>query len=187
MILRFLMDNYRLVRLGSTRHGRKLFFQLQKERDRLIREGINPSTAALAEALDVPEQEVINVDQHLAAPALSIHAPAGSAEGRPLSDIIRIEGGDPEEAVGSSELGAMVQGRLKAFAATLDDERERAIWFERLIAQEPISLSDLGARFSVSKERIRQVEARMKRRLREYLTEQLGEEIAFEFSIAGED
>jgi RNA polymerase sigma-32 factor len=187
MILRFLMDNYRLVRLGSTRHGRKLFFQLQKERDRLIREGNNPSTAALAEALDVPEQEVINVDQHLAAPALSIHAPAGSAEGRPLSDIIRIEGGDPEEAVGSSELGAMVQGRLKAFAATLDDERERAIWFERLIAQEPISLSDLGARFSVSKERIRQVEARMKRRLREYLTEQLGEEIAFEFSIAGED
>ena len=67
MILRFLMDNYRSVRLGSTRHGRKLFFQLQKERDRLIESGVQPSTLALAKALNVPEKEVIDVDRHLAA------------------------------------------------------------------------------------------------------------------------
>ena len=87
MILRFLMDNFRMVRLGSTRHGRKLFFQLQKERDNLIAQGIQPSTLALSEALDVPEHEIINVDQHLRAPALSLHAPAGAEEGRSLSEV----------------------------------------------------------------------------------------------------
>ena len=80
MILRFLMDNYRMVRLGSTRHGRKLFFQLQKERDQLIKDGVQPSTLALARALDVPEAEVIRVDQHLSAPAMSLDAPIGGEE-----------------------------------------------------------------------------------------------------------
>ena len=184
MILRFLMDNYRMVRLGSTRHGRKLFFQLQKERERLIREGVQPSTKALAEALSVPEQEVINVDQHLQAPALSLHAPAGSSEGRPLSDMVPDDGlNNPEERVASSELGAVVQDKLVEFAATLLDERERAIWDQRLTAQDPASLAQLGEDFGVSKERVRQVEVRIKRRLREFLSHELGDEIDFEFDV----
>ena len=106
MILRFLMDNYRMVRLGSTRHGRKLFFQLQKERDRLIKAGVQPSTLALAKALDVPEQEVINVDQHLSSPALSLHAPAGGEEGRALSEAVADpKAHDPESRAGNLELG----------------------------------------------------------------------------------
>ncbi len=184
MILRFLMDNYRLVRLGSTRHGRKLFFQLQKERERLIREGISPSTRALAEALDVPEEEVVNVERHLSAPALSLHAPVGSAEGRPLSEIVQDEDHqDPEEAFASTELGGVVQEKLHAFAETLTDERERAIWEKRLVAADPASLSDLGDAFGVSKERIRQVESRIKRRLKEFLIDEMGDEIDFEFEV----
>lgn len=184
MILRFLMDNYRMVRLGSTRHGRKLFFQLQKERDRLVREGIQPSTRALAEALNVPEQEVINVDQHLSAPALSLHAPAGGEEGRALAEVIPDKlGASPEEKAASGELGLVVRGHLETFAETLRDEREHAIWNERLTSNDPISLSALGGRFSVSKERIRQIEARIKRRLRAHLTQQMGDEIDFEFDV----
>lgn len=184
MILRFLMDNYRMVRLGSTRHGRKLFFQLQKERDRLIREGIQPSTRALAEALDVPEQEVINVDQHLSAPALSLHAPAGGEEGRALAEVIPDHHGpSPEDMAANDELGAVVQTHLDTFTETLRDEREWAIWTERLTSNDPVSLSALGDRYSVSKERIRQIEARIKRRLRAHLTQQMGDEIAFEFSV----
>ena len=88
MILRYLMDNYRMVRLGSTRHGRKLFFQLNKEKKRLEAMGIKPTSRALSEALEVPEEEVINVDQHMRAPAMSLHAPVGSEEGRELSEVI---------------------------------------------------------------------------------------------------
>lgn len=187
MILRFLMDNYRMVRLGSTRHGRKLFFQLQKERDRLIKAGVQPSTLALAEALDVPEQEIINVDQHLRAPALSLHAPAGGDEGRALSEVV--SEGDargPDESVERGELGALVSERLSDFSETLRDDRERAIWTDRLTSQDPDSLASLGERFGVSKERIRQVEARIKKRLKAFLTEELGDEIAFEFDVPGQ-
>jgi RNA polymerase sigma-32 factor len=187
MILRFLMDNYRMVRLGSTRHGRKLFFQLQKERDRLIREGVHPSTLALSQALNVPEEEIVVVDRHLSAPALSLHAPASGEEGRPLADLVEDEDALlPDEIVERAELGDLVQRGLSSFAATLTDERELAIWHERLTAQEPSSLALLGDRFGVSKERVRQVESRLKKRLKDHLARELGEEIAFEFDVPGE-
>jgi RNA polymerase sigma-32 factor len=188
MILRFLMDNYRMVRLGSTRHGRKLFFQLNRERERLTRElGARPSTARLAEALDVPESEVVRVDQHMAAPALSLHAPVGAEDGRALAEVVEDDTGlDPEEATSGAELGAVVAEQLALFASQIDDERERAIWYRRLTAQEPASLSELGDEFEVSKERVRQVEARLKRRLKTWLTEALGDEIAFEFQVPEE-
>ena len=183
MILRFLMDNYRMVRLGSTRHGRKLFFQLQKERDQLIRDGVQPSTLALARALDVPEAEVIRVDQHLSAPAMSLDAPIGGEEGRPLTEVVGGEARSPEDAAASGELGAIVQGHLQEFATTLSDDRERAIWTRRLTSADPASLSALGRDFGVSKERIRQLEARIKRRLKLHLTQAMGDEIAFEFDV----
>ena len=183
MILRFLMDNYRMVRLGSTRHGRKLFFQLQKERDQLIKDGVQPSTLALARALDVPETEVIRVDQHLSAPAMSLDAPVGGSEGRPLTEMVGGEARSPEDAAASGELGSLVQGHLTEFAATLSDDRERAIWTKRLTSADPSSLSVLGKEFGVSKERIRQIEARIKRRLKAHLTQAMGDEIAFEFDV----
>jgi len=178
------MDNYRIVRLGSTRHGRKLFFQLQKERDRLIKAGIQPSTLALAKALDVPEHEVINVDRHLSAPALSLHAPAGGKEGRALSEAVADPSAfDPEERAGNLELGGMVKTHLDTFATTLKDHREEAIWNERLTSVDPLSLSELGRRFGVSKERVRQLEVRLKRRLKAHLKREMGDEIDFDFEL----
>lgn len=186
MILRFLLDNFRLVRLGSTRAGRKLFFQLQKERDRLVKEGYDPSPKLLAERLGVSEIEVNAVDQHMRAPALSLHGPAteDDADGRTLGEVVP-EGTphDPEDEAARSELGALVRDKLNQFAETLRDERERIIWNRRLVATDPVSLSSLGEEFGVSKERIRQVESRIKKRLRRYLEEQIGDEIDFVFDV----
>ena len=185
MILRFLLDNFRLVRLGSTRAGRKLFFQLQKERDRLMKEGIKPTSRLIAERLGVTETEVDAVDRHMRAPALSLHAPAGDdPEGRTLSEVVpERDPKNPEDSAARSELSSMVQEKLRAFASeNLKDDREKVIWAERMVAGDPVSLSVLGDRFGVSKERIRQVEARLKKKLKAYLEEQLGDEIDFEFS-----
>jgi RNA polymerase sigma-32 factor len=184
MILRFLLDNFRLVRLGSTRAGRKLFFQLQKERDRLLEEGKSATPEALAERLGVTAEDVADVDQHMRAPALSLHAPAGDdPDGRSLSEIVpeRIAN-DPEQNAARSELGSIVSEKLATFSDALTDERERAIWTRRLVASEPESLSVLGDEFGVSKERVRQLEARLKKRLKAFLEAELGDEIAFEFS-----
>jgi len=186
MILRFLLDNFRLVRLGSTRAGRKLFFQLQKERDRMLQEGLKASPKLLAERLGVSEKEVNAVDQHMRAPALSLHAPTGDAEdGRALAEIVPEKvPNDPEDQAAKQELGGMVKDRLNTFAAEqIVDERERVIWDDRMVATDPVSLSALGTRFGVSKERVRQIEARMKKRLKAYLEAELGDEIDFEFSV----
>lgn len=184
MILRFLLDNFRLVRLGSTRAGRKLFFQLQKERDRLISEGIDPTEARLAERLGVAAKEIQAVDQHMRAPALSLHAPAGDEEdGRTLGEIVaETNPQNPETQAARNELVDLISDRLDKFAATLTDPRERVIWDRRLRAMEPESLSTLGEEFGVSKERVRQVEARLKNRLKQFLRTELGDEIEFEFS-----
>jgi RNA polymerase sigma-32 factor len=186
MILRFLLDNFRLVRLGSTRAGRKLFFQLQKERDRMVHEGLRASPKLLAERLGVSEKEINAVDQHMRAPALSLHAPTGDGDdGRALAEIVPEKvPNDPEEQAARSELGGLVKDRLTTFAANqIVDDRERVIWEDRMVATDPVSLSALGKRFGVSKERVRQVEARMKKRLKVYLEAELGDEIDFEFAV----
>lgn len=188
MILRFLMDNYRMVRLGSTRAGRKLFFQLHKERERLLAEGIQPTTRLLAERLDVAEKEVIAIDQHLRAPALSLEAPAAGEEGRALGDLVPDEDGiDPSEQAARNQLGAVIRKQLATFRASLKDEREQIIWDERLVSPDPRSLSQLGKRFGVSKERIRQIDARIRKRLKAQLENELGDEINFEFDLSEED
>jgi RNA polymerase sigma-32 factor len=188
MILRFLLDNFRLVRLGSTRAGRKLFFQLQKERDRLISQGIDPTEARLAENLGVAPKEIAAVDQHMRAPALSLHAPAGDDhDGRTLGEVVPEKvPHDPETRAAKSQLGSLVKERLDTFALTLKDDRERTIWNLRLVSTDPESLSSLGSKFGVSKERVRQVEARIKKRLKAYLEAELGDEIDFEFTIPDE-
>jgi RNA polymerase sigma-32 factor len=185
MILRFLLDNFRLVRLGSTRAGRKLFFQLQKERDRLIAEGIDPTEARLAERLGVATKEIAAVDQHMRAPAMSLHGPASdSDDGRTLAEIVpETVPQDPEARATRNQLGGLVKEHLDTFALTLEDERERAIWNQRMVASDPVSLSELGEHYNVSKERIRQVEARIKKRLKAFLEAELGDEIAFEFQM----
>jgi len=184
MILRFLMDNFRMVRLGSTRHGRRLFFQLQKEKDRLIQEGERATPAALARRLNVPESEIVAVDQHMRAPAASLHAPVGDDEGRSLAELVADDMDmAPDDVVAQAEMGGKIKILLEAFGETLLDDRERAIWHERLTAQDPLPLSALGQQFGVSKERIRQVEARMKKRLKAFLDAEMGDEIDFEFQI----
>ena len=183
MILRFLLDNFRMVRLGSTRAGRKLFFQLKKERDRIIEEGLDPSPKLLAERLGVSEREVDAVDQHLRAPALSLDAPQGDDDGRSLSETVSsVSSASPEERAAKHELSDLVHTKLAEFAEGLLDDRERTIWTMRMVATDPVPLSQLGEQFGVSKERVRQLEARMKKRLKAYLEQEMGDEIAFEFS-----
>lgn len=185
MILRFLLDNFRMVRLGSTRAGRKLFFQLQKERDALSAQGIDPTTKLLAQRLGVTEVDVQDVDQHMRAPALSFDAPVGGeSSDRQLSEVVANNDTlDPEEASAQQIMGSRIKQLLAEFKTTIIDARENEIWTRRMVSVDPVSLSQLGEEYGVSKERIRQVESRIKKRLKAYLLKELGSEIEFEFLV----
>lgn len=185
MILRFLLDNFRMVRLGSTRAGRKLFFQLQKERDALTAQGIDPTTKLLAQRLGVTEVDVQDVDQHMRAPALSFDAPVGGESSeRHLSEVVSNQDElDPEEKSAQQMMGSKIKQLLSEFQGTITDKREVEIWSRRMVSVDPVSLSQLGVEYGVSKERIRQVESRIKKRLKAYLLKELGSEIEFEFLV----
>ena len=171
MILRFLLDNFRMVRLGSTRAGRKLFFRLQKERDQLMRDGLAPTTRLLADRLDVSESDVDEVDRHMRAPALSLNAPEGEDGGRPLSETVpEATPQNPEMSAARAQYHEVVRARLDAFAKEyVVDDRSMQIWERRIRAADPVSLSALGKDFGVSKERVRQLEARIIGKLKGFL------------------
>lgn len=178
-ILQYLMNNVSLVRIGSTRSGRKLFYKLQKERRLLASQGINPGTLLLAERLGVSEAEIIRVGARLNGADLSLDSPiAGDEYGRTLQEtLVSVDEWSPEQEVAAEEGTLHLKQALDSFAASLVDGRDQQIWAARLTAEDPLSLAELGNQFGVSKERVRQLEERLKGRARTWLSEVLGAEV----------
>jgi RNA polymerase sigma-32 factor len=177
-VLRYLMDNWRMVKLGTTQAQRKLFFNLRKEQDKLMREGFDPGPKLLAERLNVSEQDVREMDQRLSNDEFSLDAPvSGAEESRQThGDRIAQPGQAPDEALADEELRRIFKEKLEAFGKTIDNEKDRYL-FEHRIAPppdvDPMTLQDVGLHFGFSRERARQLEARLLERLRDYLRREL--------------
>ena len=178
-ILRFVLNNWRLVKLGTTQAQRKLFFNLNKEKARLASLGIEPSAAEIAKRLNVDENEVVQMDRRLAAREASLDAPVGDTDGRPVSRVEMLPSSDlgPDTQLAEGQFHALVRARMSDFRATLQSPKDIAIFDERLTAEDPLTLQELGLRFGISRERVRQLEARMLSRLREYLKAELGDAV----------
>ena len=177
-MLRFILNNSRLVKLGTTQAQRKLFFNLNKEKARLSAMGIEPSAAEIANRLGVEEKEVVEMDTRLSSGEASLDAPIGDSEGRQTSrmDMLVSSASGPDEAVEAREVSDLVHEHLERFRATLQG-KELQIYERRLVAEEPLTLQELGDEFGVSRERVRQIEARLTQRLREYLQAELGDAV----------
>jgi RNA polymerase sigma-32 factor len=177
-ILRFVLNNWRLVKLGTTQAQRKLFFNLRKKRAELVAMGIDPTNAEVAKQLNVPESDVAEMDVRLQSSEKSLDAPVGDAEGRSIAkvDMMPALGAGPEALVADEEMQALLREKLAEFRKTLvGKDKEQAIFDERLVAEEPLTLQELGDRFGISRERVRQLEQRMTSRLREFLKGEMGE------------
>jgi RNA polymerase sigma-32 factor len=179
-ILRFILNNWRLVKLGTTQAQRKLFFNLRKKRSELQALGIDPTNAEIAKQLDVPESEVAEMDARLQASEKSLDAPVGDSEGRAIAkvDMMPSAGEGPESLMADGELQALLKEKLADFRRTLEGkDKELAIFDERLVADEPLTLQELGDRFGISRERVRQLEQRLTGRLREFLRDEMGDAV----------
>ncbi|OFV88068.1 MAG: RNA polymerase subunit sigma-70 [Acidobacteria bacterium RBG_16_68_9] len=171
-IIRYLMNNWRMVKLGTTQAQRKLFFNLQKEKDRLEAEGIRPGPKLIAQRLDVKESEVIEMDQRLSSSDLSVDASTQEPDGRTLLDVLASAEATTEEKVSDAELRQQVSEKIRAFGDTLTG-KEAVIFQSRLLAEEPLTLQEIGEQYGISRERVRQIEARLKKKLRAYLLSEL--------------
>jgi len=183
-ILKYILDNFRIVRLGTTRAQRKLFFRLNKEKRALEREGFEVEPRLLADRLDVSEEDVEDMEMRLRESDLSMNAPARRDEpGAEFGDFVRSTGPGAEESLADQELRRVFMEKIHAFAETLG-ERDRKLVEERVLAEDPKTLAELGDELGVSRERVRQLEARIVSRLREYLKENL---VDFEYYAAPSD
>lgn len=177
-ILRYILNNHRLVKVGTTQAQRKLFFNLQKEKARLSAMGIEPTAEMIAKRLNVPERDVVSMDMRLAAGDASLDAPVGTSEGRSVARVELLPSGGQrvDEALADAELGNQFTTKIREFGKTLEG-KEATIFQERLIAEDPKTLQTLGDGFGVSRERVRQIEKRLLKKLKEYLREELGETV----------
>lgn len=176
-ILRFLMTNARLIHVGNTRAGRKLFFRLEKERQKLLAEGFDPTPKLLAARLDVSEEDLAEVSAHLASREVTLE-PRPDEEGVPLAEKISTHGASPEQQAAREELSLAIRRLMQDFESKLGEDRERAVWREHLAAEgEPVPLSTLGARYGVSKQRMGQIAEKLKKQFRDRVIAELGADI----------
>ena len=172
-IIRYIMNNWRMVKLGTTQAQRKLFFNLQKEKERLEAEGYSPEPKRLAHNLGVKEREVVEMEQRMAARDLSVDAPlAAGDESATFLDLLADQSANAEEAVSTLEYQQLIRRKLTDFARTLEG-KEEVIFNQRLFAEEPLTLQDIGDQYGISRERVRQLESRLKKKLKEYLIREI--------------
>jgi len=182
-VMYFLLANHRIVKVGTTQAKRKLFYNLNKETRRLRQMGFDPTPERIAESLDVEVKDVIEMKQRLGSPDASLDQPMGQEDDRTLGQTIPSRGPDPDDEVGEAEMMHLVTGAMRSFGETIDNPRELIIWNQRLMSEDPLTLEEVGQQFGVTRERVRQIEARMKQRLKAHLLSELGAEV--ELSVEG--
>jgi RNA polymerase sigma-32 factor len=172
-ILKYLIDHIRMVRVGTSRAERKLFFRLNKTKRELESAGFRPEPKLLAERLDVDEADVVDFERRMSESELSLDAPVSSdADAAALGDFLATGEESVESEVGEGELRRTLHDHVDKFAENIDD-REQRILRERILAEEPKTLQEIGESFGLTRERVRQIEKRLVRKLREYLKKNL--------------
>jgi RNA polymerase sigma-32 factor len=167
-IYRYLINNWRLVKIGTTQAQRKLFFNLRKESERLEAQGFAPQPKLLAQRIGVKESEVREMQERMAQSEVSLDQPVGANADATLVDVLPDASGNPEDEAAAIEWRNFAREQVEEFAATLTD-KERKIFRSRLLTDEPITLAEVGQQFGISRERVRQIEMRLKRRLKEFI------------------
>ena len=169
-ILKFIMDNWRMVKIGTTQVQRKLFYNLNRERQKLIVQGFDPDAAMLSERLGVTEDQINEMDQRLASTDMSLNMPVGEdAGGATRMDFLPALGPGIEDSLAQDEIASLVRNKLKTILPKLN-EKELYILHNRLLTDEPVTLREIGERYNVTRERVRQLEARLLEKIRQHLS-----------------
>jgi RNA polymerase sigma-32 factor len=167
-MIRYIMNDWRMVKIGTTQAQRKLFFNLQKEKDKIEAEGLTAGPKLLAQRLQVKEDEVVEMEQRLASRDLSVDVPIGDDDEATLLNFLQDTKHTPEEQIAETEYRELLRDKMEQFANTLKD-KELVIYRERLLNEDPVTLREIGEKYGISRERVRQIEERVKKKLKTYL------------------
>lgn len=171
-ILKFIMDNWRLVKIGTTQAQRKLFFSLNKERKLLEAQGFKAEPKLLAQRLNVKESEIIEMSQRMGGGDVSLESPLRDDSDDQQKDFIIAGGQSVEEHVANNE----IKERLAMVLAKLKDHlnpKEQMILRDRLLRDDNVTLQDIADQFGISRERVRQIEANLLKKMKKFFEEEM--------------
>ncbi len=171
-ILKFIMDNWRLVKIGTTQGQRKLFFKLKKEKQRLIDQGFDPKPRLLSERLGVSEKEIIDMDQRLDNWDVSLDAPLKEDSDTERIEFLSSDHASVEDRVAKKEMDALLHEKIADFRRNMTP-RELEIFDSRIFSDSPSTLQEIGDRYGISRERVRQIEKNIIKKMREYFKKEI--------------
>lgn len=171
-IIKFIMDNWKLVKIGTTQAQRKLFFNLRKEKERLESQGIEASAKLLSHRLDVKESEIVEMDQRLNSWEISLDSPLKEDSEDTHKSFLPSDDLPVDDQLADQEAKAILHDKLVLFRQQLKG-KEAVIFDNRLLTEDPMTLQEIGDRFGISRERVRQIESRLKKKLKAYLEEEI--------------
>jgi RNA polymerase sigma-32 factor len=177
-ILKFIMDNWRLVKIGTTQGQRKLFFKLKKEKQKLIEQGFEPKPKLLSQRLGVSEREIIDMDQRLDGWDVSLDSPLKEDSDTERIEFLSTEAASAEERVAKKEMESLLHQKIAEFRKQMT-ERELVIFDERIFSDSPVTLQEIGDRYGISRERVRQVEKNVIKKMREYFKQEIPDFAAY--------
>ena len=183
-ILKSIVDNHRLVRIGTTATQRRLFFQLQRVRARLAAEEGRTDAERVAEKLGVRVEEVDEMTRRLGWSEASLEAQGDSENSRRIADTLPSGAADADESLASMNLQEILRKEIQKMSAGMS-ERERTILESRLLAEDPQTLMSIGSRYGVSRERIRQIERNLMLKIKSRFAAALGSDAEALFSKRG--
>ncbi len=171
-ILKFIMDNWRLVKIGTTQAQRKLFFGLNKEKKLLEAQGFAPDVELLADRLNVKESEIVEMGQRMDNWDVALEAPVRNDSEEQQKNFIPCDAPGIEEVIAGREirerLGYILDGMMDKF-----NPKEQVILRKRLLSDEPLTLQTIAEQFGISRERVRQIEANLLKKIKKQLEEDM--------------
>lgn len=171
-ILKFIMDNWRLVKIGTTQGQRKLFFKLKKEKQKLIDMGFEPKPKLLSERLGVSEREIVDMDQRLDGWDVSLDAPLKEDSDTERIEFLSTSTESIEDQVSKKEIEVLLHNKIAEFRKKMSP-REIEIFDLRIFSDNPITLQEIGDRYGISRERVRQVEKNIIKKMREFFKKEI--------------
>ncbi|MFP4158255.1 MAG: RNA polymerase sigma factor RpoD/SigA [Desulfobacterales bacterium] len=179
-ILKFIMDNWRLVKIGTTQGQRKLFFKLKKEKQKLVEQGFMPETRLLSSRLGVSEQEVRDMDQRLDGWDVSLDEPLKDDSDTERGDFFSSDNESVESQVARKEVETLLHEKVGEFKKQLS-ERERDIFEKRIFTDAPVTLQEIGEVYQISRERVRQLEKNIVKKMRTFFEKEIPDFSSYEY------
>ena len=171
-ILKFIMDNWRLVKIGTTQGQRKLFFKLKKEKQKLIDQGFDPKPKLLSQRLGVSEREIVDMEQRLDGWDVSLDAPLKEDSDTERIDFLSDGSESAESEMAKKEMDVLLHGKIELFRKKLTP-RELEIFDERIFSDSPSTLQEIGDKYGISRERVRQVEKNIIKKMRLFFKDEI--------------